>query len=123
MNQRNFLSPRPESTIYSGLVKFRWPVLQKGRWEYLSPMEHPFYSEEQYASDFYEGYADFVEAVAKRIDPTTYDPWEKVEKVMETIVRFLQERVPIVLAGYKRCRRGGCPEGSALWGNTQHSRP
>jgi hypothetical protein len=115
MNQRNFLSPRPESTIYSGLVKFRWPVLQKGRWEYLSPMEHPFYSEEQYASDFYEGYADFVEAVAKRIDPTTYDPWEKVEKVMETIVRFLQERVPIVLAGYKRCRRGGCPEGSALW--------
>jgi DNA-binding FrmR family transcriptional regulator len=78
-------------------------------------MEHPFYSEEQYASDFYEGYADFVEAVAKRIDPTTYDPWEKVEKVMETIVRFLQERVPIVLAGYKRCRRGGCPEGSALW--------
>jgi hypothetical protein len=115
MNQRNFLSPRPESTTYSGLVKFRWPVFEKGRWEYLSTKEHPFYSEEQYASDFYEGYADFVEAVAKRIDPTAYDPWEKVEKVMETIVRLLQERVPIVLAGYKRCRKGGCPEGSILW--------
>jgi hypothetical protein len=115
MNQRNFLSPRPESTIYSGLVKFRWPVFQKVRWEYLPTKEHPFYSEEQYASDFYEGNADFVEVVAKRMDPTTYDPWEKVEKVMETIVRFLQERVPIVLAGYHRCRRGGCPEGSTQW--------
>jgi len=48
-------------------------------------------------------------------DPTRYDPWEKVEKVTETIARFLHERVPIVLAGYQRCRKGGCPEGSNLW--------
>ncbi len=115
LNQRNFLSPRPESTIYSGLVKFRWPVVQNGQWEYLPPKEHPFYSEEQYTSTFYEGHADFVDAVAKRIDPTTYDPWEKVDKVIETIVHFLQERVPIVSEGYKHCRRGGCPEGSSLW--------
>jgi hypothetical protein len=40
---------------------------------------------------------------------------EKVEKVIKTIVHFLQERVPIVLAGYKRCHKGGCPEGSSLW--------
>lgn len=115
MNQRNFLSPRPESTTYSGLVKFRWPVFRNGQWKYLPAKEHPFYSEEQYASGFYEGYADFVDAVAKRIDPTVYDPWEKAEKVLETITRFLRERVFIVLEGYKRCRRGGCPEGSALW--------
>ena len=115
MNQRNFLAPRPESTIYSGLVKFRWPVLQNGQWKYLPAKDHPFYSEEQYSSSFYEGYADFVEAVAKRIDPTDYDPWEKMEKVIETITRFSSERVPIVLEGYQRCRKGGCPEGSALW--------
>jgi hypothetical protein len=115
MNQKNFLSPRPESTAHSGLVKFRWPVLQNGEWRYLPAMEHPFYSEEQYTSDFHEGYSDFVEAVAKRIDPTPYDPWEKMERVLETISRFLQERVSIVSAGYQRCRRGGCPEGSALW--------
>jgi hypothetical protein len=115
IKQRNFVSTRPESTTYSGLVKFRWPIFQKGRWEYLPVMEHPFYSLEQYASDFYEGSTDFVEAVAKRIDPTVYDPWEKVEKVMETTVHFLQERVSIVLTGYKQCHRGGCPEGSTLW--------
>ncbi len=115
LNQRNFLSPRPESTTYSGLVKFRWPVLEKGQWAYLFAKDHPFYSEEQYTSDFYEGNADFAEAVAKRIDPTLYDPQEKLEKVIKTIVRFLQERVPIVLAGYNRCRKGSCPEGSSLW--------
>ena len=115
MSQRNFLSPRPESTSYSGLVKFRWPVVHSGQWKYLPAREHLFYSEEQYTSSFYEGYADFIEAVAKRIDPTAYDPWEKMEKVLETITRFLRERIPIVLEGYQRCRKGGCREGSALW--------
>jgi len=115
MGQKNFLSPRPESTSYSGLVKFRWLALQNGRWNYLPAKEHPFYSEEQYTSDFYEGYGDFVEAVARRIDPTVYDPWEKMEKVLETITHFLQERIPIVSEGYKRCRKGDCREGSALW--------
>jgi hypothetical protein len=115
MNQRNFVSPRPESTNYSGLVKFRWPVFQQGRWVYFPVEEHPFYSLEQYASDFYEGSTSFVEAVARRIDPKVYDPSEKVEKVMETTVRFLQERVSIVLTGYRQCHRGGCPEGSTLW--------
>jgi hypothetical protein len=115
LNQRNFLSPRPESTTYSGLVKFRWPVVQNGQWKYLPVKEHPSYSEEQYSSSFYEGYADFVDAVAKRIDPTAYDPNEKVEKIVETIAYYLRERIPIVLAGYQRCRKGGCPEGSALW--------
>ena len=121
MNRRDFLSPRPESTTYSGLVKFRWPVLQNGQWKYLPVKEHPFYSEEQYTSAFYEGYADYVEAVAKGIDPTVYDPWEKVGKVMETTTHFLLERVPIVLEGFKQCRKGGCPEGSTPW--EVHSTP
>ena len=115
MSQRNFMSPRPESTIYSGLVKFRWLVVHNGQWKYLPVQEHHFYSEEQYTSGFYEGYADYVEAVAKRIDPTAYDPWEKMEKVLETITHFLKERIPVVLQGYQRCRKGGCREGSTLW--------
>ena len=121
MNGRDFLTPRPESTIYSGLVKFRWPVIENGQWRYLPVKEHPFYSEEQYGSSFYEGYADFVEAVAKRMDPEDYDPYEKMEKILETTTRYVRERVPIVLAGYQRCRKGGCREGSASWEN--HSTP
>ena len=121
LSQRNFLSPRPESTTYSGLVKFRWPVFQDGKWRYLPAQAHPFYSEEQYSSSFYDGYGDYVEAVAKRIDPVNYDPAEKVEKLIDTITRFLQDRVPIVSEGFKRCRKGGCPEASPAW--ELHSTP
>ena len=109
-----FFSARPESKARSGLVKFRWAVSENGEWKYLPVEEHPFYSEEQYAPTFCEGYADFVEAVARRIDPTHYAPMEKMAKVMETITCFLRERVPIVLAGYEQCRNGGCPEASEL---------
>jgi hypothetical protein len=121
MNQRDFLTTRPESTIYSGLIKFRWPIFEGGHWKYLPAEEHPFYSLEQYSPSFSEGYADFVEAVAKRIDPTDYDSWDKIEKVLDNTVRYVKERVPIVTEGFRRCHKGGCPEGSALW--EVHSTP
>jgi len=112
---RNFFSARPESTAHSGLVKFRWPIFENDGWKYLPVKEHLFYSEEQYSPHFYEGSGDFVEAVAKRIDPTDYKPTEKMVNVMGTITRLLKERVSIVLAGYEKCHKGGCPEGSDLW--------
>ena len=115
MSERDFLTTRPESTIYSGLIKFRWPIFENGHWKYLPVSEHPFYSLEQYSPSFSEGYTDFVEAVAKRIDPTDYSPWDKMEKVMDNTVRYVRERVPIVLEGFQRCRKGGCVEGSDLW--------
>jgi hypothetical protein len=115
LSLRYFFSPKPESKDRSGLVKFRWPVLENGDWRYLPAEEHPFYSEEQYQSDFYKGSVDFVEAVARRIDPTNYVPVEKMAKVMETILHLVRERVPIVLAGYQQCRYGRCPETSELW--------
>jgi hypothetical protein len=115
LSERDFLTTRPESTIYSGLVKFRWPIFEKGQWKYLPPGEHPFYSLEQYSGSFSEGYTDFVEAVAKRIDPIDYASWDKMEKVLDYTVHYIRERIPIVLEGYQRCRKGRCPEGSDLW--------
>jgi hypothetical protein len=96
-------------------VKFRWPVSENGEWKYLPAEKYPSYSEEQYSSKFCEGYADFTEAVAKRIDPTNEVPKEKMVKVIGTITRYLKERVPIVLAGYQQCFFGGCPEGTESW--------
>jgi hypothetical protein len=115
LSERDFLTTRPESAIYSGLVKFRWPIFEKGQWKYLPVREHPFYSLEQYSGSFSEGYTNFVEAVAKRIDPIDYDPWDKMEKVLDYTVHYLRERVLIVLEGYQRCRKGRCLEGSTLW--------
>ena len=110
-----FFSTKPESSARSGLVKFRWPVSENGEWKYLSVQEHPFYSEEQYTTDFCKGSADFVEAVARRVDPTNYPPTDKMMKVMGTIARYLRERVPIVLTGYEQCHNGDCPDGSDAW--------
>jgi len=115
MSERDFLTPRPESTIYSGLVKFRWPVFENGKWKYLPVGQHPFYSLEQYSGSFSEGYSDFVEAVAKRIDPIDYASWDKMEKVLDYTAHYVRERVPIVLEGYQRCRKRRCPDGSDLW--------
>ena len=115
LNLRNFSSPKPELAHHSGLVKFRWPILENGGWKYLPLKEHPFFSEEQYTPGFYEGCEDFVEAVARRIDPIDYEPTEKMVNVIGTITRFLRERVPIVLTGYQECCGGGCPEGSGTW--------
>jgi hypothetical protein len=115
MSERDFLTTRPESTVCSGLVKFRWPTFKKGQWKYLPAEEHPFYSMEQYSPSLSEGHTEFAEAVAKRIDPTDYDPRDRLEKVLGNTVQYIRERVPIVLAGFKRCHKGGCPEGSDLW--------
>jgi hypothetical protein len=110
-----FFSTKPDSSARSGLVKFRWPVSEDGEWKYLSIQEHPFYSEEQYTSDFCKDSTDFVEAVARKIDPTNYAPMEKMVKVMGTISHYLRERVPIVLTGYEQCHNEDCPDGSEAW--------
>ncbi len=112
---RPFLSPAPDSKTQTGLVKFRWPIFEHGKWSYLSSEEHPFYSKEQYASGFGEGYEGFVEAVAKRIDPVDYQPISQMVNVIGTITRLLRERVPMVLTGHQLCSRRGCPEGWDLW--------
>jgi hypothetical protein len=115
LSLKNFFSPKPELKHHLGLLKFRWPVFENGGWKYVPAKGHPFYSEEQYSSDFYNDCADFIEAVAKRIDPIDYEPVEKTVNVMGTITRLLMDRVSIVLAGYQQCSGGGCPEGSDLW--------
>ncbi len=115
LSSKYFFMGKPQLKNGSGLVKFRWPVSENGEWKYLPVKEHPFYSEEQYNSSFCNGYADFVEAVARRIDPANYAPMEKMGKVMGTITRLLRERVPIALEGYQQCLNGDCPEGSELW--------
>ena len=113
---RNFISPDPDPLNISGLIRFRWPIENGGRWHYQSIEKYPFYSREQYSPSFTEGYdGDYLEAVARRIDPTVYDPNEKALKVMNTIIRRLTERIPIVIEGNQKCRANQCPEESLMW--------
>jgi hypothetical protein len=110
--RRNFISPNLSGDNIAGLLRFRWPVNTGNQWHYLPEKEHPFYSEEQYSAAFTEGYFDYLEAIEKRIDPKVYDPNEKADKIIKTLIRQLNERIPIVLDGNKKCRTIRCPEGS-----------
>ncbi len=112
---RNFMFLPPGHDRVSGFVRFRWPVKTGNGWHYLPVKEYPFYSEEQYSSAFAKGYADYFEAVEKRIDPKIYDPSEKTEKIINTLTRRLNERIPVVLDGHKKCHEIKCPEGSRFW--------
>ena len=115
MQLRNFILPDPGEDHVSGFVKFRWPIKSANGWHYLPVKEHPFYSEEQYTQDFTKGYIDYIEAVEKRIDPKIYDPNEKVGKIINTLVRRLNQRIPVVLEGQQKCPKSRCPEESPLW--------
>ncbi|MGB5216654.1 MAG: hypothetical protein WBN66_00005 [Smithella sp.] len=115
LNHKNFISTHPESLFQSGLVKFRWLERKNDRWQYLSVHDHPYYSEEQYSSTFNEGYVDYIESVAKRIDPKIYDPRDKINRLLDVFIRQLKDRIPVVLKGREQCYEKRCPEGSPLW--------
>ena len=112
---RDLMMPAPGSNRSSGLRKFRWPVKRDDRWQYLPVKEHPFYSEEQFSPAFTNGSGDYLEAVARRIDPKIYDPGEKAEKIIGTLARRLNERIPVVLDGSRKCQGTNYPKGSRLW--------
>jgi hypothetical protein len=115
LHLRNLMLPDPSSGHISRLVKFRWPIKSGNRWHYLPVNEHPFYSKEQYSSAFTEGDTNYLEAIAKRIDPKVYDPNEKAEKIIHMLALQFNERIPAVLEGNKMCHGIKCQEGSRFW--------
>ncbi|MEE9913520.1 MAG: hypothetical protein K4571_17545 [Deltaproteobacteria bacterium] len=115
MHLRNLLLPDPGGDNISGLLRFRWPVKMGRSWRYLPEKDHPYYSEEQYSPSFSQGYFDYLEAIAKRIDPKVYDQEEKAGKIIDSLTRRLNQRIPVVLEGYEKCRKTRCREGSPIW--------
>jgi len=115
LKMRDFLMHSPNAGNQSGLVKFRWLEKVNGAWRFIDRQAQPAYSEEQYGPDFFSETAVYVDAVAKRIDPYEHDPREKAERIIDYIVKMLDERVPIVLSGYGYCTEKPCPEGSDMW--------
>jgi hypothetical protein len=115
LKMRDFLMHSPNAANQSGLLKFRWLERVNGQWRYINRQAQPVYSEEQYGPAFYEETAVYADAVAKRIDPREHDPREKANRVLDLIIKMLDERVPIVLSGYGYCSEKPCPEGSDMW--------
>ncbi len=115
LRQSNYFSPGADKASGTGLMRFRWPVFAGGRWQYPRELEQPYYSLEQYHEDFCNTGEAFDKAVARRIDPKHYDPEKKAHLIIESLHRYLLERVDLVKAGFKHCRKLNCPEDSYLW--------
>ena len=115
LKMRDFLMHTPNAWNQSGLLKFRWPEKMDGDWRYIERQAQPAYSEEQYSPRFFSASPVYVDAVAKRIDPRQHDPREKAQRVIDYVVKMLDERVLIVLGGYGYCSEKPCPEGSDMW--------
>jgi hypothetical protein len=115
LHQRNYFGTEIDQERGTGLVRFRWPLIIGGRWQYLPAEQHPFFSLEQYDSGFCQLGESFDDAVARRIDPTPYPPTRRVQLIMDSIYRYLLDRVKLVQTGFAFCRKNGCPEGSSSW--------
>jgi hypothetical protein len=115
LSKKNYFSARADIDTGSGLMRFRWPIPAGNRWKYLPKEEHPFFSMEQYGPDFNHTGSFFGEEVAKRIDPTPYDPREKARLIIGSIYEYLLERAALVEEGYRQCLQRDCAEGSYLW--------
>ena len=115
LRQNNYFAARAVLNSGPGLMRFRWPIPSGNKWKYLPKREHPFYSTEQYGPDFNHTGSFFGEEVAKRIDPTPYEPREKAHLIINSIYEYLLERVPLVQEGNHHCFQRDCPEGSYLW--------
>lgn len=115
LRQRNYFGTLVDIDTGTGLVRFRWPILADGRWQYLPSREHPYYSLEQYSNTFCHDGEPFDEAVARRIDPKPYNPAKRARLIIDSIYRYLLERVELVNEGFRHCRQNKCPEGSTLW--------
>lgn len=115
LRQRDYFGSGADIETGTGLVRFFWPVSGSGRWRYLPAEQHPYYSLEQYSQDFSHEGESFDRAVARRIDPTQYDPAGRVNLIIDSLHRYLLERVKLVQLGFRQCRQQKCLEGSYLW--------
>lgn len=115
LKMRDFLMHSPNAANQSGLLKFRWLEGADGYWRYIDRQAQPAYSEEQYRPAFFRETPVYVDAVARRIDPRQHEPREKAGRVIDYIVKMLDERVLIVLSGYGYCSEKPCPEASDMW--------
>jgi len=115
LKMRDFLMHNPNAANQSGLLKFRWAEKMDGQWRYIGRQAQPAYSEEQYGPAFFRETPVYAEGVARRIDPRQHDPREKADRVIDFVVKMLDERVLIVLSGYGYCSEKPCPEESDMW--------
>jgi hypothetical protein len=115
LRERDYFGSGVDPEEGTGLVRFRWPVSVAGSWRYLPVEKQPWYSLEQYSPDFSNTGESFDRAVARRIDPDGHDPAKGARLIIDSLKRYLLERVKLVRNGFAICQKKQCLEDSILW--------
>ena len=115
LKPRDFLAMSGDPSLGTGILRFRWPIRAGGRWQYLAPDAHPYYSLEQYLPDFRRAGRPMEDEVMLRIDPTPYPGRQRIILLIDALHRYLLERVDIVRDGFRHCQTTSCAEGSFSW--------
>lgn len=112
----------PEKGAHS-FMRFRWAIQSKGSVQLKSQAEMPGYSLEQFelASQYSANY-DFDDFVTARLIGQPLDGLRKLQNLVSYLAQRIENRVPVVQAGFKACQKGCSPESSLFYSHSTYSR-
>lgn len=99
-----------------GFVRFRWPEKSGETWLLRPADQMMFYSTEQYAHSFMDGFLSFAEAVAVKLNPRL-DFKARLQNAINTMIERIRTRAEIVEKGEKACAVEDCSEGTKSYEN------
>ncbi|MBT4791113.1 MAG: hypothetical protein HON90_06040, partial [Halobacteriovoraceae bacterium] len=105
------LDQTPTAQAYGGLFHMRWPSKESGTWKLIAKEKMPYYSIEQYGSDFIGNSGSFTLAIIDRLN-IPFNPKAVIKNAATTLVEMIKSRVDIVRDGHKYCSAADCREGS-----------
>lgn len=106
---------QPRKKSEGGFFRFRWPVKEGARWTLMDSDEMPYYSLEQYSSDFLLN-KSYALTVMLRLRPDlNFD--KAFDFGLQSVIDKLNERVPVVEQGYKFCQQNDCAPGTINYQN------
>lgn len=112
----------PEKGAHA-FMRFRWAIQSKNSVQMISPADMPGFSLEQFelASQYSSNY-DFDDFVTTRLVGQPLDGLRKLQNLVSYLAQRIENRVPVVQAGFQACQKGCAPESSAFYSHSTYSR-
>lgn len=111
LSSRIFMDPEVTAETDGGLLQFRWPVLNNGKWDMIPKEQMAEFSHEQYKEDLCDK-KHFTFCLLDILD-AKFDPKKIVKKLTDSIEQSILNRISIVNEGWSICQGIDCSPGSA----------
>ena len=112
----------PEKNAHS-FMRFRWAIQSATSVQLKAMTDMPGYSTEQFdLAAQYSGTYDFDDFVTARLIGQPLDGLRKLQNLVSYLAQRIENRVPVVEAGFKACQKGCAPESSLFYSHSTYSR-